>query len=135
MAVLRTTLLARLPFWVLIAAWFCANTPQTATWHAIVWLKDARHFSHQNELKARVAAALGGIEIEPASQWNQADASSRELPEAALPADATIKKILLSLEDSPFPAPPPSVLLFRRDTGRLCWISHVADVPHPPPRA
>jgi hypothetical protein len=48
------------PFWVLLAAWFFANSPQEATFELIVWSGGARHFSHQELLRQEVARLLAG---------------------------------------------------------------------------
>jgi hypothetical protein len=51
---------ATLPFLLLLAAWFCANGPQSLTFDVILWAKGARHFSHQQQLKDEVALLLAG---------------------------------------------------------------------------
>jgi hypothetical protein len=48
------------PFALLVLAWFCANSPQSLTFNVIVWARGARHFSHQERLKAEVAFLLAG---------------------------------------------------------------------------
>ena len=82
---------ARWPFWLLLAAWFCANSPQAATYEIVVWLGEARHFSHQQRLSAEVAFILAG-ERAPAVM-----AAARAAPERPfappVPAEATLKKI------------------------------------------
>ncbi|MFM8336056.1 MAG: hypothetical protein ACKODK_10870 [Opitutaceae bacterium] len=53
---------ARWPFWALLAAWFCANTPAVAVCAVLAWLGEARHFSHQQRLMTDVACLLTGNE-------------------------------------------------------------------------
>jgi hypothetical protein len=57
---------SRWPFWLLLAAWFCANSPQAATYDAIIWLGNARHFSHQQRLTNEVVSILAGEQQSPA---------------------------------------------------------------------
>ncbi|MEI6467367.1 MAG: hypothetical protein WCQ89_21775 [Verrucomicrobiota bacterium] len=87
---------ARWPFWLLIAAWICANTPQPALFATLSWLAEARHFTHQQRLSAQVAHLLGGEKM-PERVDVAAGASDRE-PPPALPGDSTLKKIVLALE-------------------------------------
>jgi hypothetical protein len=81
------------PFWLLLAAWFCANSPQSITYELIVWAGKSRHFSHQERLKEDVARLLAGRAAPIAL------VSARRLPErpfsAPIPAEAVIKKIEL----------------------------------------
>ena len=56
----RTRRPARWPFWLLLAAWICANTPAIAVCAALTWLGKARHFSHQQQLVTDVAFVLTG---------------------------------------------------------------------------
>lgn len=86
----------RWPFWLLIAAWVCANSPQAATYAVLTWLAEARTFSHQQRLTVDVAFLLGG-EKAPARITHAESAPSAELP-PAVPADAVLKKLPLALE-------------------------------------
>ena len=82
------------PFWLLLAAWFCANSPQAATYSLIVWAHGARHFSHQERLKADVAFILAGRQ--PASApISVASATARPFS-PPVPAEAVLKKLDLS---------------------------------------
>jgi hypothetical protein len=83
---------ARWPFWLLVAAWCCANTPQAATFELILWLKGAAYFSHQADLKAEVALILSGA---PKAAHLIANQSVRETPPPAVPLakNVTIKRV------------------------------------------
>jgi hypothetical protein len=58
----------RWPFWLLIAAWVCANSPQAATYAVLDWVASARHFSHQQQLAREVAHLLAGEKAPPRSR-------------------------------------------------------------------
>ncbi|MBC7366330.1 MAG: hypothetical protein H7343_05875 [Undibacterium sp.] len=94
---------ARWPFWLLLAAWFCANSPQPATYEMVVWLGNARHFSHQQRLSAEVAFILAGAEAPTATGAAPADAGRPFTPPQ--PAEATLNKIDLPVVLSPEWAP------------------------------
>ncbi len=82
------------PFWLLLAAWFCANSPQALTYHLIVWAKGGSHFSHQERLKADVAFLLSGRK---AAGLQKAIAAVPARPVAPpVPAEAVLKKLDLS---------------------------------------
>ncbi len=82
------------PFWLLFAAWFCANSPQALTYNVIVWAKGGSHFSHQERLKADVALLLSGRK--PAG-GDKAIASTPVRPVAPpVPGEAVLKKLDLS---------------------------------------
>ena len=82
---------ARWPFWLLLAAWFCANSPQAATYEVVVWLGNARHFSHQQRLRAEVAAILAGPEAPVVVA--AVHAAPERPPGPPLPATAALKKV------------------------------------------
>lgn len=79
------------PFWLLLAAWFCANSPQAATYEVVVWLGNARHFSHQQRLSADVAFILAGSDAHAVIAAAKAAPARPFAP--AVPAEATLKKI------------------------------------------
>jgi hypothetical protein len=91
---------ANWPFWLLVAAWWCANTPQAATFEVIMWLKGAAQYSHQAELRDDVAAVLTG-----APQAARAQAHLGKLgretppPEVPLAKTLTIKRVSLCLQE------------------------------------
>jgi hypothetical protein len=87
---------SRWPFWLLIAAWVCANSPQAATYAVLTWLADARSFTHQQRLTVDVAFLLSG-EKAPERIATAATATAAKLP-PAVPADAVLKKLPLALE-------------------------------------
>ncbi len=86
---------ARWPFWLLLAAWVCANSPQVAVYTAIAWIGEARHFTHQQRLTAEVAHVLTGVKTPSVL------AAIRQVPLRPLapvvPAEATLKKIELAI--------------------------------------
>jgi hypothetical protein len=49
---------------MLVVAWLCANSPQEMTLRFAAWTRDARSFSHQERLKAEVAALLSARKAE-----------------------------------------------------------------------
>ena len=86
---------ARWPFWLLLAAWVCANAPAIAVCALLAWLGEARHFSHQQRLMTEVACVLAGQETPGVLD------AVKDLPPApppALPAEIEFKKLDLALE-------------------------------------
>jgi len=87
------------PFWLLIAAWVCANAPQAALYAGLAWLAEARSFTHQQRLTVEVAYLLGGDATRTAEAAKVA-ATRTDAPAkapTAVPADAVLKKIVLAL--------------------------------------
>lgn len=82
---------ARWPFWLLLAAWFCANSLQAATYEIVVWLGNARHFSHQQRLTSEVASILAGSDAHDVIATASAAPERPFTPLVAV--DATLKKI------------------------------------------
>jgi hypothetical protein len=82
---------ARWPFWLLVAAWFCANVPQRLTFEWAVWMANGRHFSHQERLRADVVALLGGKKTNPLVAL--AKSGPVQLPVTPAPAADSLKKI------------------------------------------
>ncbi|MGD1030911.1 MAG: hypothetical protein ABSA05_07180 [Opitutaceae bacterium] len=78
------------PIWLLFAAWFCANSPQSLTYDLILWTRGAQHFSHQERLRAEVAAILLGKGGKMTAQVEKAPARPSAPP---IPAEAVMKKI------------------------------------------
>ena len=64
----------RWPFWLLIAAWVCANSPQAATYAVLSWMAEAGSFSHQKQLSREVAFLLAGekapVEMDARKIWH-----------------------------------------------------------------
>jgi len=129
----------RWPFWLLIAAWFCANSPQTATYALLAWLGEARTFSHQQQLSRDVAHLLGG-ETAPsrvAAVMARAKADEGALVKlpSSVPASAVLKKIDLSVESVPGFNEPPATAI-KRSGLTVGWSDCLrAPPPHGPPRA
>ncbi len=117
---------------LLLVAWFCANSPQTALFSVLSWVDEARHFSHQQRLVADVAHLLGG-ETPPAKYATlPADAPADPLP--PVPIGAVLKKIDLTLEVASSLAPPMTED-GRLRAGALPWAEAMrAAPPHEPPR-
>ncbi len=84
------------PFWLLLAAWVCANTPPIAMCALLVWLGEARHFSHQQRLTAEVAELLTGQRSPGVLAAAQQAAAPAPLP--PLPAEQAQKKCDLAIE-------------------------------------
>jgi hypothetical protein len=108
-AMLRSRLIrfnARWPFWLLLAAWFCANSPQAATYEVIVWFGQARSFSHQERLSSEVASILAGGTKSVASLVADR-AQSAQQPSPSLPFNPTLKKIDVLFSDLAEPSLPP----------------------------
>jgi hypothetical protein len=82
------------PFWLLIAAWFCANSPQAATYSLIVWAKGSQHFSHQERLKEDVARLLTGEKALPGAGIAGPAPARPFAPQ--VPIDAVLKKLDLT---------------------------------------
>jgi hypothetical protein len=83
---------------MLIAAWWCANTPQAATFELILWGKGAAHFSHQEQLRTDVAALLtGGTKL--SQSHGRQGLRSAPLPAVPLPKAVAIKKVNLCLAE------------------------------------
>jgi hypothetical protein len=90
----------RWPFWLLIVAWVCANSPQAATYAVLAWIAEARQFTHQQQLTRDVAHLLVG-EKAPTHQAVVAtsdEGRASEWPRSQVPAGAVLKKIDLSTE-------------------------------------
>lgn len=125
----------RWPFWLLVLAWFCANSPQSLTYEAIVWAKGMERFSHQARLAVEVCVTLSGREAPKGEAITRAAPERETLP--VVPPEATVKKIVLSTQAA-------------REGEALCaghareifghgvnWKSPATpspDTPHPPPR-
>jgi hypothetical protein len=124
---------ARWPFWLLLAAWFCANSPQAATHGVIVWLANARHFSHQQRLSAKVASILAGTEI-PATLVAASPAPERPFT-APAPAEAGLKKIDLFVVITSVGISPAEQADVWADTARMPPPTPWREHPVEPPRA
>jgi hypothetical protein len=122
----------RWPFWALLVAWVCANTPQGAMAVAMVWAGEARAFSHQERLTAGVAELLTGVAMKGVL------AKAAELPERPeseqVPADLTWKVAPLEVERTD-EFLPPRVREAKERSGDVAeagvWR---APPPHGPPR-
>ena len=126
----------RWPFWLLIAAWVCANSPQAATYAVLTWLAEARSFSHQKQLTFDVAHLLAG-EKSPSHHAVGAVAGNEDQPAPPLspiPDAAVLKKLDLSSETAGI-LPRPVVARVRRNSaGDWRGDTLRAPPPHGPPR-
>jgi hypothetical protein len=123
---------SRWPFWLLIVAWVCANSPQAATYALLTWMAEARSFTHQHRLMADVASLLG--EKDAPVALAKADVPGPEKPTPMVPADAVLKKFPLSTETASgvvAPSRRPDRLRFVA-IGGADWLR--PPPPHGPPR-
>ena len=123
---------ARWPFWLLMAAWFCANSPQAVTYELIIWLGNARHFTHQQRLHTEVASVLA------AHALGKLFATAKAAPERPfappIPADATLKKIELAVHRTSELLPPALRAVVWADLGTAPSDALCEPPPHEPPR-
>lgn len=133
---IRASQAPRWPFWLLIAAWFCANSPQAAVSAALTWLAEARTFSHQRELSREVAHLLGGEKAQGRVAAALAEAAQNESAKRmpAIPAAAVLKKIDLAAEERTEVEPAEAVrnFVWRREN-RMGAVRR-AEPAHGPPR-
>jgi hypothetical protein len=125
------------PFWLLIAAWVCANAPQAALYAGLAWLAEARSFSHQQRLTVEVAYLLGGDAARPERTGAIAATRTAATPKAptAVPADAVLKRLPLYLEQTADVLPPALGAGRPREIARAAPDTLRAPPPHGPPRA
>jgi hypothetical protein len=122
----------RWPFWLLLVAWICANSPQIAIFTALTWLDAGRDFSHQQRLTQQVAFMLGGETAPGIVAKAVEEAPVQPLP--PLPPDAFAKKIQLSVERSA-EFLPPALRAGRPESAEIsCRDAERAPPPHGPPR-
>jgi hypothetical protein len=138
----RTTTSAksRWPFWLLIAAWVCANSPQVAIVAVLAWLTEARTFSHQRELTREVAHLLSGEEAKSrvaerlGRMWTR-NATEDETPQRApLAPPVVLKRIDLADEAQVAVATPVVQGNFGHAVESWAALTRRAAPPHGPPR-
>jgi len=81
------------PFWLLVAAWCFANYSQQVSIDLMVWVSHGRHFAHQEQLKADVAALLnsrGGARVVASS-----NSEPVRMPAAPASTESSSKKVEL----------------------------------------
>lgn len=122
----------RWPFWLLLVAWVCANSPQIAIFTALTWLDGGRDFSHQQRLTQQVAFLLGGETAPGIVAKVVEEAPAQPLP--PLPPDAFAKKIQLSVERVAEFLPPALRAGYREVAELECVDELRAPPPHGPPR-
>ncbi len=121
------------PVWLLVLAWFCANCPPTLICTTIVWLGEARSFTHQQRLKSDLAHLLSGEKSH--SLLSHVPTLPVAPAKSALPPLPSLKKIDLAAEDilgrlAPLPPSP-----LRASPALLAASALRAPPPHGPPRA
>ena len=89
---------SRWPFWLLIAAWVCANTPAIAVCTLLAWLGEARHFSHQQRLVTDVAFVLTGNQAPGLGLMAAIKDTPQRAPLPAVPTEIKLKKLDLAVE-------------------------------------
>ena len=124
------------PFWLLLTAWACANTPQIAVFAALSWLAEGRSFTHQQRLTQDVARLLVGEQptTPVADAVAQAEQHLPAKPPTQIPADTVMKKLELSLETTCDILP---VCLRATYRDEVVWVfpgSRRVQPPHRPPR-
>jgi hypothetical protein len=128
---------SRWPFWLLIAAWVCANTPQIAVFALLTWLAESRSFTHQQRLTQDVARLLVGEKpttpIADTVARTQENIPSKPLP--PVPADTVLKKLELSLEKTTELLPLALRATRYREISSVCPEQRRCAPPHGPPRA
>ena len=122
------------PFWLMVAAWLCANVPHSAYVEVIQGLEGIRHFSHQAQLTADTLNVLQGRGHQAVVKSESAPRKAPPGRPAGIPGESLLKKFefaVLACDDirepiearvnySEFESRPPDVFF--------------GDVPHPPPR-
>jgi hypothetical protein len=86
---------------MLMAAWWCANTPQAATFELILWCKGAAHFSHQRQLRSDVAALLS--RSPRVARVALAQGARETPPSAPLLEKVTVKRVDLCVQGDSLP--------------------------------
>lgn len=140
----KTTLANRQwPFWGLLAAWVCANSPQVAVFTALTWLAEARSFSHQDDLARQVAQLLSGEEAKSRvgeamarlelQEEEQGDGAAKA-PLGA-PTIVVLKKVDIAAENVVGVGPPEPQVDFGWDNEDCFGVVRRVAPPHGPPRS
>lgn len=130
---------AKWPFWLLVLAWICANSPQSATYHAIEWMTQARTFNHQERLAAEIKQTLDPqrhLAHSHYASWAAKEKSVPSTPKPVTSVDAALKKIELSqpAEEPGIPVLCAQIFVYPSEVTKT-WRSISRDVPYQPPRA
>lgn len=132
---------SRWPFWLLIVAWVCANSPQVAIVAVLAWLTEARTFSHQRELTREVAHLLSGEEAksrvaETLARMQTRSAAEEEAPQhPPLVPPVVLKRIDLADEAQVAVATPVVQGNFGYAVESWAALTRRVAPPHGPPRA
>lgn len=121
------------PVWLLVLAWFCANCPQTLICTTIVWLGEARSFTHQQRLVSEVAHLLVGEK--PHSLLSHLSVLPPAPAKSPLPPPPALKKIELAAEDTLLWVAPTSAAPLRAPEAPPVASALRAPPLHGPPRA
>ncbi|MEO6750849.1 MAG: hypothetical protein ABIZ04_02820 [Opitutus sp.] len=122
------------PFWLLILAWVCANSPQAAVHGVIGWVGEARHFSHQQRLQAELSVALTGDQASSVLVAVK-DEATKPFNLPAAPVDSGCTKFHLAVQETKA-LPPPAIMAAAPWAGLIQVANTIRDrPPHEPPRA
>jgi hypothetical protein len=90
--------------WLLVAGWCFANCSQQVSVEFIIWVGHGRHFSHQEQLKADVAALLRGRKVDPTVTSSKSEPVRP--PAAPASAESSSKKVDLFASRTVEPSAP-----------------------------
>jgi hypothetical protein len=124
---------ATVPFLLLVFAWCCANGTQTHSFNVTVWAKGARHFSHQQQLKAEVAFLLAGPKMKAVLATARAPQPAQ--PAAPSSGDTVTKRIDMAASGDPAAWLIRSDPKFFVDLESRSLPGDRSEPPQPPPRA
>lgn len=82
-------------FWLLAAAWLCANIRSGTVSGLITWIEESSKFSHQRRLTLEVAMLLGGEK--PAEAVAKADPAPKPAPNESAVQEGPFKKLEVPL--------------------------------------
>ena len=139
MRVFRAKPIRQWPFWLLVAGWVCANSPQVAVYAVLAWVSEAKTFAHQRDLAREVAHLLVGEKTEgrvaQALGRTQTNVDDRRTGKTAgtVPTATVVKKLDLATE---------TTVVVRMTASRDDFGRSLAEVgtirrerpPHAPPR-
>jgi hypothetical protein len=122
------------PFWLLLAAWVCANTPAVAFFALLTWLGEARHFDHQQRIMIDVAFVLSGQDAPGRGLIAAAKNAPTNTSLPTVPAEVSLKKIDLAVERTAEILPPEITTRTFSAFDDLMLDARREPPPHEPPR-
>ena len=117
---------------MLLAAWLCASSPPVFIHATLLWLGEARHFSHQQRLTAEVVDLLAGQQAH--GLLSKASEAPIQPSAPALPAETALKRIDLAVERTIEPLSVSLQKFFWAAATRPMPDTLRAPPPHEPPR-